>query len=69
MRMDSHSYLIAVKLRAFVRYRRSARHGTICGGKAETHEDMGPSLRTIAELNIRHYRALLETEIDPAKRP
>ena len=29
---------------------------------------MGPSPRTIIELNIRHYRDLLKVETDPAKR-
>jgi len=29
---------------------------------------MGPSARTIVELNIQHYRGLLKTEIDPSKR-
>ena len=29
---------------------------------------MGPSARTIIELNIRHYRALLKTETDASKR-
>ena len=28
---------------------------------------MGPSARTIIELNIQHYRLLLKTETDPAK--
>lgn len=29
---------------------------------------MNPSARTIVELNIRHFRGLLETEKDPATR-
>jgi hypothetical protein len=29
---------------------------------------VGPSARTIIELNIRHYRALLRTETDASKR-
>lgn len=29
---------------------------------------MSASARTIVELNIRHFRELLETEKDPAKR-
>jgi len=29
---------------------------------------MAPSLRIIADLNIRHYRDLLKSEIDPLKR-
>ena len=29
---------------------------------------MGPSARMIIELNIRHYRKLLNTETDAAKR-
>lgn len=29
---------------------------------------MSPSPRTIVELNIRHFRGLLETETDPTKR-
>jgi hypothetical protein len=29
---------------------------------------MSSSPRTIIELNIRHFRELLETELDPAKR-
>jgi len=29
---------------------------------------MGPSARTIIELNIQHYRALLRSETDEAKR-
>ena len=29
---------------------------------------MGPSARTIIELNIRHYRELLKVETDSAKR-
>ena len=29
---------------------------------------MGPSVRTIVELNIQHYRELLKTETDPSKR-
>lgn len=29
---------------------------------------MSPSARSIVELNIRHFRGLLETEKDPAKR-
>ena len=29
---------------------------------------MSSSPRTIIELNIRHFRDLLETELDPAKR-
>ena len=29
---------------------------------------MGPSARTIVELNFQHYRELLKTETDPSKR-
>lgn len=29
---------------------------------------MNPSVRTIIELNIKHYRTLLNTETDPSKR-
>ena len=29
---------------------------------------MNPSVRMIVELNIRHYRGLLQSECDPAKR-
>jgi hypothetical protein len=29
---------------------------------------VGPSARTIIELNIRHYRAVLKTETDVSKR-
>lgn len=29
---------------------------------------MSPSARTIVEFNIRHFRGLLETEKNPAKR-
>ena len=29
---------------------------------------MGPSARTIVELNFQHYRKLLKTETDPSKR-
>jgi hypothetical protein len=29
---------------------------------------MSPSARTIVELNIRHFREILETEKDPVKR-
>ena len=29
---------------------------------------MGPSARTIVELNIKHYRELLKTETDASKR-
>lgn len=28
---------------------------------------MSPAARTIVQLNIRHYRALLKTETDPTK--
>ena len=39
-----------------------------CVGRRSRDGRMGPSARTIIELNIRHYRALLTSEADPAKR-
>jgi hypothetical protein len=30
---------------------------------------MTPRVRTIIELNIKHYRELLKSELDPAERP
>ena len=33
-----------------------------------THPVMTPRVRTIIELNIKHYRELLKSELDPVKR-
>jgi hypothetical protein len=35
---------------------------------AEREADVSTSVRTIIELNIRHYREILKSETDPSKR-
>ncbi|MBX9846952.1 MAG: hypothetical protein K2Z80_34610 [Xanthobacteraceae bacterium] len=50
--------------------RRCAQAPRIAGGqtdKTTKEKGMSPAARTIVQLNIRHYRALLKTETDPTK--
>jgi hypothetical protein len=55
----------------WMRKRRSAKkfpHTPLLPPHAEREADVNSCARTIIELNIRHYRALLQSEMDRLKR-